>query len=169
MLYEIRGGAVLGKGPAVARAIAHALDLGALACAAQLLGAGRALLEMTATYASQRVQFGRPIGQFQAVKHKLADVAIGLEFARPLLYAAAVALAADNSTAPRDISAAKIACTDAAQRAARAALQVHGAIGYTQEYGLGLWLTKVRALASAWGTQSEHRARVMAALIEGRA
>jgi alkylation response protein AidB-like acyl-CoA dehydrogenase len=168
MLYEVRGGAIVEEGPAVARAIAHALDLGALACAAQLLGAGRALLEMTATYASQRVQFGRPIGQFQAVKHKLADVAIGLEFARPLLYAAAVAVAADDRTAARDVSAAKIACADAAHHAARAALQVHGAIGYTQEYGLGLWLTKVRALVSAWGTQSEHRARVMAALIEGR-
>jgi alkylation response protein AidB-like acyl-CoA dehydrogenase len=168
MLYEVRGGAVLAEGPAVARAIAQALDIGALACAAQLLGAGRALLELTATYASQRVQFGRPIGQFQAVKHKLADVAIGLEFARPLLYAAAVAVAADDRTAARDISAAKVACADAAHCAARAALQVHGAIGYTQEYGLGLWLTKVRALVSAWGTQSEHRARVMAALIEGR-
>jgi alkylation response protein AidB-like acyl-CoA dehydrogenase len=64
----------------------------------------------------------------------------------------------------RDVSAAKIACTDAAYRAARVALQVHGAIGYTQEHDLHLWLTKVRALAGAWGSQAEHRARVMAAL-----
>ena len=63
----------------------------------------------------------------------------------------------------RDVSAAKVACTDAAHRAARAALQVHGAIGYTQEHDLHLWLTKVRALAGAWGSQAEHRARVMAA------
>jgi len=88
-------------------------------------------------------------------------VAIGLEFARPLLDAAAVTLA------PRDVSAAKVACTGAAQRAARAALQVHGATGYTQEHDLHLWLTKVRALAGAWGSQSGHRARVMTAIADG--
>jgi len=62
------------------------------------------------------------------------------------------------------VSAAKVACTDAARRAARAALQVHGAIGYTEEHDLHLWLLKVRALAGAWGSQAEHRARVMAAI-----
>jgi alkylation response protein AidB-like acyl-CoA dehydrogenase len=62
------------------------------------------------------------------------------------------------------VSAAKVACTAAAGRAAGAALQVHGAIGYTEEHDLHLWLTKVRALTGAWGGQSEHRARVMAAL-----
>jgi alkylation response protein AidB-like acyl-CoA dehydrogenase len=160
---------VLASGPAVTRATTHALDIGALACAAQLLGAGRALLETSVDYAGQRSQFGRRIGQFQAVQHQLADVAIGLEFARPLLYAAAVALADGAGTAARDTSAAKIACADAAHRAARTALQVHGAIGYTREYGLDLWLTKVRALVPAWGTQSAHRARVLAALTEAGA
>ena len=111
-------------------------------------------------HARQRVQFGRAIGSFQAVKHQLADVAIGLEFARPLLDAAALELADRGPCAARDVSAAKIACAGAAHRAARTALQVHGAIGYTQEHDLGLWLTKVRALIPAWGTQAEHRARV---------
>jgi hypothetical protein len=134
-----------------------------------LLGAGRALLEASVRHASVRVQFGRPVGGFQAVKHKLADVAIGLEFARPLLDAAAVALGdgsgtAGTGTAGRDVSAAKVACADAAYRAARAALQVHGAIGYTAEHDLSLWLAKVRALVPAWGSQAEHRARVVAGL-----
>jgi len=173
-LFEVSGQQVLARGPAVADAAARALRLGALASAAQLLGAGRALLEASVRYAGQRVQFGRPIGAFQAVKHHLADVAIGLEFARPLLDAAAIALAAGPGTggpgtggpgtAARDVSAAKVACADAAHRAARAALQVHGAIGYTQEHDLGLLLTKVRALVPAWGSQAEHRAAVMAAL-----
>jgi alkylation response protein AidB-like acyl-CoA dehydrogenase len=168
-MFPVRAAAALATGPAVTRATARALDVGALACAAQLLGAGRALLETTVGYAGQRTQFGRRIGQFQAVQHQLADVAIALEFARPLLYAAAVSLAGAAApdgidTSARDTSAAKIACADAAHRAARTALQVHGAIGYTQEYGLDLWLTKVRALMPAWGTQSAHRARVMAAL-----
>ena len=126
-----------------------------LACAAQLLGLGRALLEMSVAYAKQRVQFGQPIGRYQAIKHKLADAYIALEFARPLLYHAAQ---------PRDISAAKVACGDAAYLAARTALQVHGAIGYTEECDLGLYFTKVRALLGAWGTAAEHRARIMAAL-----
>ena len=142
----------------------RALGLGALASAAQLMGAGQALLEASVRHAGQRVQFGRPVGAFQAVKHQLADVAIGLEFARPLAYAAAMALADGEATAARDVSAAKVACADAAYRAARVALQVHGAIGYTLEHDLGLWLTKVRALVPAWGSQSEHRALVMQAL-----
>jgi alkylation response protein AidB-like acyl-CoA dehydrogenase len=135
-----------------------AFNAGALACAAQLSGLGRALLEMSVSYDKSRVQFGRPIGQFQAIKHRLAEVLIALDFARPLLHAAA------TSNATRDISAAKVACGDAAYLAARTALQVHGAIGYTDEFDLSIWFTKVRALISAWGTPAEHRARVMAAL-----
>ncbi len=161
-LSEAHGGEVLARN--AAGAAARALDLGALACSAQLLGAGRALLEASVRHASVRAQFGRPVGAFQAVKHKLADVAIGLEFARPLLDAAATALGDDAATAGRDVSAAKVACADAAYRAARAALQVHGAIGYTAEHDLSLWLSKVRALVPAWGSQAEHRARVVAGL-----
>ena len=163
-LFETADGRVLAGGPAAAAAVARALDAGALASAAQLLGAGRALLEASVRHARQRAQFGRPIGSFQAVKHHLADVAIALEFAGPLLYAAAVTLDGAGCHAARDVSAAKVACTDAARRAARVALQVHGAIGYTEEHDLHLWLTKVRALAGAWGSQAEHRARVMAAI-----
>jgi alkylation response protein AidB-like acyl-CoA dehydrogenase len=163
-LFDVASGPVLARGPAVADAACRTGRLGALASAAQLLGAGRALLEASVRYAGQRVQFGRPVGAFQAVKHRLADVAVGLEFARPLLDAAAIALAAESTTAARDVSAAKVACADAAHQAARAALQVHGAIGYTREHDLSLWLTKIRALVPAWGTQAEHRAAVMAAL-----
>ena len=143
-------------------------NVGALATAAQILGAGYAVLDRATEYAQQRVQFGRPIGQFQAVKHQLADVLVGLELARPLLFGAALAFAGDSSTFGRDISAAKVACTDAAYRAARVSLQVHGAIGYTAEYDLALWLTKIRALTSAWGTQRLHRACVLQSLEAGR-
>jgi len=141
---------------------AGALDHGVLAVAAQLLGAGRRLLDDSVQYALQRQQYGRPIGQNQAIKHLLADVAVGLELARPLVHGAAV------TSTPRDISAARVACADAAYRAARAGLQVHGAIGYTAEHDLGLWLTKVRALRAAWGSQAFHRQRVLDALVAGR-
>jgi hypothetical protein len=135
---------------------ARAFELGVLATAAQLLGAGKWLLETSVAYASQRRQYGREIGKYQAIKHLLADVVTALELARPLLYGAAVTLA------PRDVSAAKVACGDAALLAARTGLQVHGAIGYTAEHPLGLRLTRVRALSAAWGTADVHRRRVLA-------
>ncbi|MFC6568521.1 acyl-CoA dehydrogenase family protein [Actinoplanes utahensis] len=153
-LAEVVPGKVLGSGSSVPKA----LELGTLACAAQLLGAGRAMLEMSVGYARTRTQFGQPIGAFQAVRHRLADVAVALSFAEPLLHAAAAGLE------ERDISAAKVACGEAALRAARAALQVHGAIGYTREHGLGRWLTLVRVLHQAWGTPAWHRRRILEAI-----
>ncbi|HVV19047.1 MAG TPA: acyl-CoA dehydrogenase family protein [Pseudonocardiaceae bacterium] len=149
---------VTAAGPPEPADSARAFEFGVLACAAYLLGAGAALLDRAAAYAKQRVQFGRPIGRFQAVKHLLADVFVGLELARPLLHGAAVTMTS------RDVSAARVACGDAAYRAARTALQVHGAIGYTAEHELGRLLPTVRALYSAWGTPARHRARVMEAL-----
>lgn len=142
-------------GPTRPLSTAGAFGLGVLAVSAQLLGAGQWLLDASVAYAKQRSQYGRAIGEYQAIKHLLADVATQLELARPLLYGAAVA------TFPRDVSAAKVMTADAAYLAARTALQVHGAIGYTAEHDLGLRLTKVRALAGAWGTGSFHRARVL--------
>ncbi|MFF2108967.1 acyl-CoA dehydrogenase family protein [Rhodococcus koreensis] len=144
----------------------QAFDLGALATAAQLQGLGQTLLDVTTDYAKQRKQFGKPIGQFQAIKHHLAEVAVGLEMSRPLLHGAALAVRDGSVDSSRDVSAAKVACGDAAYRAARAALQVHGAIGYTQEHDLSLWLTKVRALVTAWGTPAFHRGRVVDSLVE---
>ncbi|MCO5998126.1 acyl-CoA dehydrogenase family protein [Actinoallomurus rhizosphaericola] len=161
-LFPVRAAERLTAGPAVSRAAATAYALAALACAAQLLGLGRALLDATVEYARTRRQFGRPIGEFQAVKHHLANALTGLEFARPLAYGAALSFGSPDF--PRDVSAAKAAASDAAYAAARIALQVHGAIGYTDEYDPSLWIRKIRALRSAWGTPAEHRARVLAAL-----
>ncbi|WP_410573697.1 acyl-CoA dehydrogenase family protein [Amycolatopsis sp. cmx-4-61] len=143
--------------PAAPAAAGTAFDRGVLAVAAQLVGLGQWLLDTAVAYAKQRKQYGRAIGEYQAIKHLLADVVTRLELARPLLYGAAVA----GDTFARDVSAAKAMATDAAVLAARTALQVHGAIGYTAEHDLGLRLTKVRALAGAWGTGSFHRARVL--------
>lgn len=142
----------------------RAINFGVLAISAQLIGAGQALLDRAVDYAKQRSQFGRPIGSYQAVKHKLADVHIALELARPLVYGAALSLAEDSPFAARDVSAAKVAANKAAYLAARSSLQTHGAIGFTAEYDLSLWILKVRALTSAWGTSEWHRARVLGAL-----
>ncbi|MGA6197721.1 acyl-CoA dehydrogenase family protein [Streptomyces avermitilis] len=135
----------------------HAFDWARLATAAQALGVGLALLDRTVTHVTRRVQFGVPTGSFQAVKHRLADAKTALEFARPLLFGAAVTLA------PRDVAAAKAAACEAAYATARTALQLHDAIGYTAEYDLSLWLTKARALRTAWGSPAECRADVLSA------
>jgi alkylation response protein AidB-like acyl-CoA dehydrogenase len=144
--------------------VARAIEFGALATAAQLVGAGQALLDESVAYAKQRSQFGRIIGSYQAIKHKLADVHIALELARPLVYGAALSLAAESPNAARDVSAAKAATADAALLAARSALQTHGAIGYTQEHDLSLLLLRVQALRSAWGDPTAHRRRVLEGL-----
>lgn len=149
------------SGPAVRDAVREAADWASFATAAQSLGTGLALVERTVAYVKQRTQFGTAIGGFQAVKHQLANALLGLEFARPLLYGAAVALATGSPGAGRDVAAAKVACGEAAYAAARTALQLHGAIGYTAEYDLSLWIGKATALRTAWGTPSECRARVL--------
>ncbi|MFE7244065.1 acyl-CoA dehydrogenase family protein [Streptomyces sp. NPDC057580] len=161
-LFEVMRGEPVGT--VDADRAASALDTAALTCAAMLLGAGERLLAETVAYAGARRQFGHAIGEYQAVKHALADVRVALDFARPLVHGAALELDARSGDAPRDVSAAKVACSDAAYLAARTALQVHGAIGYTLEFDLNLWLLKVRALRSAWGTTAVHRARVLDAL-----
>ncbi|MFI1970930.1 acyl-CoA dehydrogenase [Streptomyces cinnamoneus] len=154
-------GELLATGPAVRDAAAHAAEWAALATAAQALGVGHALLDRTVAYARRRTQFGAAIGSFQAVKHRLADTLVDLEFARPLLLGAAVALAGDDPGTSAAVAAAKAAACDAAYAAARTALQVHGAIGYTAEYDLSLWIGKARALRSAWGTPRECRAKAL--------
>jgi len=138
--------------------IPRAYEFGVLATAAQLVGAAEALLYAAVDYAKQRTQFGRVIGSYQAIKHKLADVHIAVELARPLVYGAALSLA------PREVSAAKAAAAEAGLLAARSALQTHGAIGFTQEHDLSQWLLRVQALRSAWGTPEAHRRRVLEAL-----
>ncbi|MCV7418917.1 acyl-CoA dehydrogenase family protein [Mycobacterium yunnanensis] len=142
-----------------------AVDFGVLATAAQLIGAGQAMLDGSVDYAKQRSQFGRVIGSYQAIKHALADVHIAVELARPLVYGAALSLADDSPDAARDVSAAKAAAADAALLAARTALQTHGAIGYTQEHDLSLLILRVQALHSAWGDPTWHRRRVLDALV----
>jgi alkylation response protein AidB-like acyl-CoA dehydrogenase len=143
--------------------VARAYEFGALVTAAQLVGAGQALLDASVEYAKQRSQFGKAIGTYQAIKHKLADVHIAIELARPLVYGAALSLADNSDDTARDVSAAKAAASDAALLAARSALRTHGAIGFTQEHDLSLWLLRVQALRSTWGPPTWHRRRVLEA------
>jgi alkylation response protein AidB-like acyl-CoA dehydrogenase len=143
-----------------------AFDRGALAAAAQLVGLARHLIDVTVEYVKLRTQFGRPVGSFQAVKHHLANAHVAVERARPCVYAAAWAIAQRVPERSRDVSLAKALASDAARLAARTALQCHGAIGYSFEYDLHLWMKRAWALAAAWRDASWHRARVGDFLID---
>ncbi len=152
------------------------LDRGAWASAAQGLGVAQRLLDLTVEYVAEREQFGRPVGVNQAVKHHCSNVAIALEFARPLVHVAAWTLAtgrlpegtvppsADVPPASVAASMAKAAVSDALDLACRSALQCHGAIGYTIEYDLQLWLKRGWALSASWGDARHHRRRIAAGL-----
>jgi alkylation response protein AidB-like acyl-CoA dehydrogenase len=148
-------------------ALEAAFDRGALGVAAQLLGVASRVIELAAAYAKERHQFGKPIGSFQAVKHLLADALIALEFARPAVYRAAFTVARGPlSERSRDVSMAKALASEACTLACRNALQVHGAIGYTHEHPLHLWLRRGWALALAWGDAARHRERVAHAVLD---
>jgi alkylation response protein AidB-like acyl-CoA dehydrogenase len=142
------------------RLLDAALDRGALAAAAQLLGVCDRLIALAVAYTGQRVQFGVPIGSFQAVKHALADVKVKLEYARPLVYRAADSVARGLVRRSVHVSMAKVAASEAALRGARAALQAHGAIGYTWEEDVHIWMRRAWSLDYAWGSQRFHRARM---------
>jgi alkylation response protein AidB-like acyl-CoA dehydrogenase len=122
------------------------------------------MLWMTVGYVMERHQFGVPVGSFQAVKHALADALLALELARPLVHAAAWAHVHQRDSAERDVAAAKIRAGEAAGQVARAALQCHGGMGYTQEYDLHLWLKRTWALQAGWGQPGELRAQVAQSL-----
>jgi alkylation response protein AidB-like acyl-CoA dehydrogenase len=141
--------------------LAALADRAAMATGAVLLGVADRLITMTAAYVVDRHQFGVPIGSFQAVKHHLAKALVRLEFARPAVYRAAWSLDQAEPDAGQHASMAKALASDAATLAARVALQLHGAIGYTWEHDIHLWMKKAWSLAAAWGDAASHRARVL--------
>jgi alkylation response protein AidB-like acyl-CoA dehydrogenase len=145
--------------------LAAAFDRGALGASAQLLGLAQQMLDTTVAYVAERRQFGVPIGSFQAIKHHLADVRIALEFAAPLVQRAAYSMTTGDPAASTHVSMAKAQASDAAALAARRALQCHGAIGYSFEHDLHLWMKRAWALVASWGDPAWHRERVARAIL----
>jgi len=159
---------LLAYGVAAEAAAGLLADRAAAGTAALLTGLADRMLAMTATYAKERHQFGKPIGSFQAVKHQLANARVALEFARPATYRAAWSLATAQPTLSHDASMAKAMASDASDLAARVALQVHGAIGYTWECDLHFFLKQTWALSRAWGDAATHRRLVLRDLVRRR-
>ena len=158
-LFEVDGDAVVLDADA-----ALAFDRAAAAAAAQCVGVAQHLLDTTVEYAAQRFQFGKPVGSYQAVKHHLANTALKIEFARPAARHAAWCIATGEPDRSRDVSLAKALAAEAVDLAARTALQCHGAIGYTFEYDLHLWMKRGWALSAVWGDAAWHRNRIAEAL-----
>lgn len=150
----------LAEGPLAQQLLAAAQDHAALGTAAQLVGLGHRMLDLTINHVKTRKQFGQAIGVFQAVKHQLVDARLALEFAAPLVYRAAHSIAHEDPERSLHVSMAKAFASEAALLAARKALQLHGAIGYSYEYELQLYMKRAWALAAAHGDALAHRTRI---------
>jgi alkylation response protein AidB-like acyl-CoA dehydrogenase len=145
-------------GAAAEAAVSAGLAAGAAILAAEQLGLAQRCLDLTIEYVKQRRQFGRQIGSFQAVKHRLADLWTTITLARAASRYAAACLAGDDPDAPVAVALAKSACCEAAVSAAQECVQLHGGIGFTWEHPAHLYLKRAKAASVAFGTPGAHRA-----------
>ncbi|MPZ72556.1 MAG: acyl-CoA dehydrogenase [Nitriliruptorales bacterium] len=146
---------------------AKAFDRAAWATAALLGGIAQAELDLTVAYVKQRQQFGRPIGSFQAIKHKLAETLLVVDSAKAAIWYAAYAIATDAPDRSNAVSVAKSYVTDAEFKANYESLQCHGGIGFTWEHDLHLWLKRGKSLANAYGSARWHRDRLASTVFAG--
>jgi alkylation response protein AidB-like acyl-CoA dehydrogenase len=144
-------------GAAAEAAVRAGLTAGAAALAAEQLGLAQKCLDITVAYVKERRQFARPIGSFQALKHRLADLWTTIALARAASRYAAACLAADNSDSPVAAALAKSACCEAAVAAAQECVQLHGGIGFTWEHPAHLYLKRAKAASVTFGTPGAHR------------
>jgi len=139
-------------------------DVASVAYSAEMLGIAQQVLDLSVAYAGERQQFGRPIGSFQAVKHRCADMLVDVEGMRSAVYWAAWCVSARDPDASVAASTAKVWCSDAVGRVTASALQVHGGIGFTWEHDLHLYLKRAHLDALSFGDASAHRTRLAALL-----
>jgi alkylation response protein AidB-like acyl-CoA dehydrogenase len=155
-------------GPAeTARVLDHALQVGAALLAVEQVGAAQYLLDLSVEYAKSRLQFGRPIGSFQGVKHRLADLLVDVEHARSTAYHAIWALTAGSDDPALATSIAQAVCSAALSHVATDTIQVHGGIGFTWEHQAHLYFKRAATDAALLGGAEEHRDRVAAMVLDG--
>jgi len=142
------------------RVIEHALHVGSALLAVEQVGAAQHLLDLSVDYAKNRLQFGRPIGSFQAIKHRLADALVAVEHARSTAYHAIWALTDGSDDPALAVSIAQATCSEALTRVANDTVQVHGGIGFTWEHQAHLYYKRAYTDAALLGSAEEHRARV---------
>ncbi len=149
---------LIASGAAATRAVGAALTAGAAMLAAEQVGLAQRCLDMTLAYVKQRHQFARPVGSFQALKHRLADVWVGVTQARAASRYAAASLAAGHPDTDVAVAMAKAYCSEVAVRAAEECVQMHGGIGFTWEHPAHLYLKRAKADSLGFGTADAHRA-----------
>jgi alkylation response protein AidB-like acyl-CoA dehydrogenase len=149
--------------------LSRTLDLAAIALAAEQVGGAQRCLDLAAEYAKQRVQFGRPIGSFQAIQHKCSDMLVRVESARSAAYYAGWAAAVGEAEVPLLASLVKAYCSEAYFFCAAEAIQIHGGVGFTWEYDVHLYFKRARACEALLGSPSFHRERIARAIGLGAA
>ena len=154
---EVTAGEPVPMDEAVLRGI---VERWTVALAAEMVGTAHRMLDLTVAYAKERVQFDQPIGAFQAIQHKLADLALSVERATAAVYYAAMAIDAGDSERHRATHVAKAAAGEAATRAAKDGIQVHGGIGYTWEHDLHLYIRRAYGSEHLLGTRAWHHDRL---------
>ncbi|UNT00480.1 acyl-CoA/acyl-ACP dehydrogenase [Streptomyces tubbatahanensis] len=164
LAFDGAEGRLIGADGDGARVLAHVLDHACTALAAEQVGAAEHCLQRTVAYAGQRVQFGRPIGSFQAVKHRLADAYVLVESARSAALGAAVAADADAPDLTLHAAAAKSACSEALTAVAGEMIQLHGGIGITWEADAHRYFKRAHGAAQLFGPPAWHRQRLLAEL-----
>lgn len=142
-------------------AIQHALDVAVVALAGEQAGGARRIFDITVEYLKTRIQFGRPIGSFQALKHLAADLLLSVESATSAARHAAAALHADNQTAGAAVALAGFACAEAFETVAMSAIQMHGGIGFTWQHPAHLFVRRARSGAYLFGSSRVHRERYL--------
>jgi alkylation response protein AidB-like acyl-CoA dehydrogenase len=151
---------LVGRRDAAPEALGAAQLFGSVALACELVGIAQATLDSAVTHAKLREQFGRPIGSYQAISHRCADMFVALELARSHAYYAAWAVEAGANHADLAASQAKAAASDAAVFCAESNIQIHGGVGFTWEHAAHLYLKRARSSAALGGTASGHRRRI---------
>lgn len=163
-VLEVAGGRLLGADGAGGRTLEHVRDLACAALAAEQVGAAARALELTVQYAVDRMQFGRPIGSFQAVKHRLADAYVAVESARSAALGAAFAADEDPGALPAAAAVAKSVCSEAFSAVAGEMIQLHGGIGITWEHDAHRYFKRAHGSGELFGPPAHHRARLAAGL-----
>ena len=151
---------LIGEEGAGALPLARTLDLASIAIANEMIGGAEKVLEMTVDYAKTRVQFGRPIGSFQAIKHKCADMLVEVELARSAAIYAASAAAEESDELSQVASLAKALVSDAYGHATAESIQIHGGIGFTWEHDCHLYFKRASSSAILLGDAHHHRERM---------
>jgi len=157
---SVPAAALLGELHAGWAPLSRVVDRAAVALSAEMCGTAQRVLDITVDYAKMRVAFGKPIGSYQGVKHKCADMLVDIENAKSLTYYAAWAVDEGEAEAPMAVSMAKAAASDAGRKVCAAGIQLHGGIGMTWEHDLHLYLKRAKADEIAFGDASWHRERI---------